>query len=143
MRTANFHDDLVNSIVGSGTQFRGNIVLSGIFRIDGDFIGTIRNDGKVIIGRTARSECSIEATTVVIGGLFRGDIWATGKVFLLSSSIIIGTISTPHLVVEQGCLLDGTLSVEPSNATMQRQKVFTTFADDRSRVPADKQIRSL
>lgn len=67
-----FDDSLVNSIVGRGTHFRGHLELSGLLRIDGDFSGSIKTQGKVIIGRGGRADCSIDAHTVVIGGIVRG-----------------------------------------------------------------------
>jgi len=100
-------ESLINSIVGPGTFFRGHLELSGLLRIDGDFSGSVKTDGRVIIGQAGRGDCAIQAGTVVIGGLFRGEILATEKVVLLSSSVVIGTITAPRLVAEDGVLLSG------------------------------------
>ena len=96
----------INSIVGRGTFFRGHLELTGLLRIDGDFSGSIRSGGRVIIGQTGRADCAIEAGTVVVGGLFRGEILASEKVVLLASSIVMGSIAAPRLVVESGVLLN-------------------------------------
>ncbi|MFW5686046.1 MAG: bactofilin family protein, partial [Spirochaetota bacterium] len=63
-------DSLINSIVGPGTFFRGHLELSGLLRIDGDFSGSVKTDGRVIVGQAGRADCAIEAATVVVGGLF-------------------------------------------------------------------------
>ncbi len=107
-------ENLINSIVGPGTFLRGHIDLSGLLRIDGDFSGSLKSDGRVIIGQGGRADCAIEAATVVIGGVFRGEILATEKVVLLSSSVVIGTISSPRLVAEDGVLLCGRFQVTGS-----------------------------
>lgn len=107
-------ESLINSIVGPGTFFRGHLELNGLLRIDGDFSGSVRTEGRVIVGQSGRADCAIEAGTVVIGGLFRGEILAFEKVVLLSSSIVIGTISAPRLVAEDGVFLSGRFRISGS-----------------------------
>jgi len=97
----------INSIIGEGAHFSGDISLKGLFRIDGDFSGTIKKADKVLIGRNGRAQCSIHAGTVVIGGVVKGDIITTEKVVVLSTGMVIGNISTPRLMVEDGVVLNG------------------------------------
>ena len=104
-------DTFINSIVGTGTFFRGHLELSGLLRIDGDYSGSVLTDGRVIVGQQGRADCAIEASTVVVGGVFRGEILAYEKVVLLSSSIVVGSITAPRLVVEEGVLLSCRLNV--------------------------------
>ncbi|TVR54931.1 MAG: polymer-forming cytoskeletal family protein [Spirochaetaceae bacterium] len=104
-------DLYVNSIVGEGSRFRGHLELSGLMRIDGDYSGSVKTDGKVIVGRNGRADCTIEASTVVIGGVFRGNVYATDKVIVLSAALVLGNLYTPRLVAEEGVLLDGAIMV--------------------------------
>jgi len=97
----------INSIVGDGTRFVGDLELNGLLRIDGDFIGNIKTDGKVLIGKNGRAECTIKADTVVIGGVVKGDIVSSGKVVILSTGMLIGNVSTPRLISEDGVILNG------------------------------------
>ena len=116
-------DTFINSIVGTGTFFRGHLELSGLLRIDGDFSGSVLTDGRVIVGQQGRADCAIEASTVVVGGVFRGEILAYEKVVLLSSSIVVGSITAPRLIVEEGVLLSCRLNV--SGARRDRQPEST------------------
>ncbi|WP_455381672.1 bactofilin family protein [Salinispira pacifica] len=100
-------ETLINSIVGEGTHFRGNLELNGLLRIDGDYSGTIQTAGKVIIGKNGRADCTINAATVVVGGVSRGAIYATEKVIILASAVVIGIVQAPRLIAEEGVLLDG------------------------------------
>ncbi len=102
---------LVNSIIGEGTRFCGDIDIAGLLRIDGDFEGTIRTEGRVLVGRNGRARCKIDADTIVIGGVAQGDIRATSKVVLLSTSLVIGNISAPLLVMEEGVIVHGHCTV--------------------------------
>jgi len=103
----------VNSYIGEGTTFQGDLALSGILRIDGDFIGSIQSEGKVILGATGRAKCSIHARQITIGGVFKGDIYCSEKVTLLSSGLVIGKIFAPRLEAEAGVLIDGTCTITP------------------------------
>jgi len=100
-------DSFINSIVGEGTTFHGELQLNGLLRVDGDFSGTIRTSGKVLIGKSGRAECTIRANTVVIGGIVRGNIYAEEKVIVLSTGMMIGNIHSPRLIAEEGVILNG------------------------------------
>lgn len=111
----------INSIVGDGTRFVGDLELNGLLRIDGDFIGNIKTDGKVLIGKNGRAECTITADTVVIGGVVKGDIVSKGKVVILSTGMLIGNVSTPRLISEDGVILNGVCmiaSIDESEVSM-------------------------
>jgi cytoskeletal protein CcmA (bactofilin family) len=102
---------LLNSIIGEGTRFRGDFDLNGLLRIDGDFSGTIRTKGKILVGLNGRAECNIYAETIVVGGIVRGNIYSTDKVVILSTGMMIGDISAPRLIVEEGVILNGNLRI--------------------------------
>jgi cytoskeletal protein CcmA (bactofilin family) len=104
-------DAFINSIIGEGTRFKGEFDLNGLLRIDGDFTGTIRTTGKVLVGKNGRAECTLHAGTVVIGGVVRGEIFSSEKVIILSTGLVLGNITTPRLIVEEGVLFNGTCRV--------------------------------
>ena len=104
-------DAFINSIIGEGTRFKGEFDLNGLLRIDGDFTGTIRTKGKVLIGKNGRAECTLQAGTVVVGGVIRGEIFSTEKVIILSTGLVIGAITTPRLIIEEGVIFNGSCKV--------------------------------
>ncbi len=97
----------INSIIGEGTKFSGELVLNGLLRIDGDFSGSINTTGKVLVGKTGRAECNIVAGTAVVGGVVHGNIFSSGKVVILATGMVIGNIQAQKLIVEEGVLLHG------------------------------------
>ena len=111
----------INSIIGEGASFSGDISMSGLFRIDGDFRGNIEKADKVLIGRNGRAECSIRAGTIVVGGVVKGDIYSTEKVVVLSTGMVIGNISTPRLLVEDGVVLNGRCKIISFQDKKQKQ----------------------
>lgn len=106
------HEDVfVNSIIGEGARFFGDIELDGLVRIDGDFSGAIRKADRVLIGKTGRVKSSIRARVVVVGGAIAGDIFAEERVTVLSTAMVIGNIKTPALSIEEGVVLHGLCDV--------------------------------
>jgi cytoskeletal protein CcmA (bactofilin family) len=104
-------DAFINSIIGEGTKFKGEFDLNGLLRIDGDFSGVIRTKGKVLVGKNGRAECTLNAGTVVVGGVVRGEIYSTEKVIILSTGLVIGSITTPRLIIEEGVIFNGSCKV--------------------------------
>lgn len=121
MSDAHISDDaFINSIIGEGTRFNGEFDLNGLLRIDGDFTGVIRTRGKVLVGKNGRAECTMHAATVVVGGVVKGEITSTEKVIVLSTALVVGNITTPRLIVEEGVLMDGTCRVTAPTAEAER-----------------------
>ncbi len=110
----------INSIIGEGTRFNGEFDLNGLLRIDGDFCGTVRTKGKVLVGKNGRAECTVYAGTVVIGGIVRGNIFANEKVVILSTGIVLGNINSPRFIVEEGVIFNGNCRIVKLSEAEQR-----------------------
>jgi cytoskeletal protein CcmA (bactofilin family) len=48
---------------------------------------------------------------VVVGGVVKGEITSTEKVIVLSTGLVLGNITTPRLIVEEGVILDGSCRI--------------------------------
>jgi cytoskeletal protein CcmA (bactofilin family) len=130
-------DSFINSIIGEGTRFNGEFDLNGLLRIDGDFCGTVRTKGKVLVGKNGRAECVIYAGTVVIGGIVRGNIFAVEKVVILSTGIVLGNVSTPRLIVEEGVIFNGQCKIIKFES---RQGARSTGSEAAEKPPQDSRV---
>ncbi len=132
---SNTNLNVINSIIGFGTVFSGDLDLTGLLKIDGDFSGSVKAEGKVLIGHTGRAKCSIFAKTVVIGGVVKGDIYADDRVVLLSTGMVLGNIRAPRLIMEDGVLFNGELTITQKNEGKESileplsSKSFTPFTE--------------
>lgn len=115
----------INSIIGEGTKFSGELELTGLLRIDGDFSGSINTSGKVLVGKTGRAECNIVAGTAVVGGIVHGNIYSSGKVVVLATGMVIGNIQARQLVVEEGVLLHGNCVIKGESGDQAEVPVTT------------------
>lgn len=100
-------DHIVNSIIGEGSEFKGEFKINGLLRIDGKFTGTIQTEGKVLIGQYGEALTDIQARVVIVGGTVKGNILASERVVLLASGDVKGNIITPSIIMEDGVKFDG------------------------------------
>jgi len=104
-------DAIVNSIIGVGSEFKGEFKINGLLRVDGKFTGMVSTEGKVLIGQRGEVHADIKARLVVVGGSVKGNIFASERVVFLSSGKIKGNIIAPSLVMEDGVVFDGTCTI--------------------------------
>lgn len=102
---------VVNSVIGEGAKFSGELELDGLVRIDGDFIGSIRRADKVLVGKNGRVKSSIKARVIVVAGSVVGDIYASESLEILSTAFVIGNVKSPSMLVESGSILHGLCEV--------------------------------
>ncbi len=138
----NFQEEAyINSIIGEGTRLKGEFDLNGLLRIDGDFIGVVKTSGKVLVGSNGRAECTIYGGTVVIGGAVKGNVFATEKVVILSTGIMIGNIKAPRLIMEEGVLFNGRCRIEP--IIEKERDIKSRDDEERARDEIDRQVSSI
>lgn len=102
----------IKAFLGPGSQFEGKLLFDQIVRLDGIFRGEITSRDTLIVGETADVQAEINVGTLVVSGRFRGNVKATNKVELRAPAQVDGSIETPVLVVEQGVVLNGSLSMQ-------------------------------
>lgn len=135
---------LVSSIIGEGARFTGDVDLAGLLRIDGDLIGTVRNDDRILVGRTGRIQGSLYSDTIIVGGVVKGEIYARSKVVLLSSGVVLGNIYTAHLVVEKNALFDGKGIISENDQDHNRDSITSgVFKLDWNRLNTDSKASSV
>jgi cytoskeletal protein CcmA (bactofilin family) len=100
-------DVSINSILGVGSTIRGDIKINGFVRIDGDIDGNLVTTGNIIIGENARVQGNITARAVTVGGIVRGNITASESVQLLSTSVVVGDITTHHIKADEKVIFNG------------------------------------
>ena len=105
----------VTSILGEGTQWKGELTGKGGVRIEGLFEGKIDLEGLVIVGRVGRVESDlIKADTVIVGGSVRSDIQAN-RVEIRSTGRVWGNVTAVRFSTEEGAYLRGKIQMEEEN----------------------------
>lgn len=108
MARNNEPEGAMNTIIGKGTKFEGKLEVAQSLRIDGVFKGTIDASDTLIVGSTGElSDVTINVKNAIIGGKIKGNVNASSKVTLESSSKLEGDLSAKLLVIEEGALFSG------------------------------------
>ena len=91
------------------------IVFEGALAVEGYLAGVVCSpDGTLILGERGEIDGDIRVKVAIVHGLVRGDIHATGKVELGSTSRVIGDIETPELAIQPGAVFEGRCAFPPS-----------------------------
>ncbi len=106
----------IKAFLGPGSQFEGKLLFDEIVRLDGTFRGEITSKDTLIVGKTADLQAEINVGTLILSGRFKGNIKATTRVELRAPATVEGAIETPVLVVEEGVLLNSTLTMKREGA---------------------------
>lgn len=100
-------DVSINTLVGPGSFIRGELQISGFIRIDGDIDGNLESTGRVIVGENARIRGDVRSVFITIGGVIQGDVIAPEGVTILSTGMVLGTVLTKKLQIEDAVILNG------------------------------------
>ena len=104
--------DRVDSVLGPGITWQGQVGGTGGMRIDGAFDGEIAIRGIVVIGEQGRVTCShLKAVTVVVSGSLKGDITAY-RVEITQTGRVWGDVVATSFSTEEGAFLRGKITME-------------------------------
>lgn len=99
-------------ILGKGLVFRGELTGEGDLHIQGHLEGKVNVTGTVVILEGASIQADVSATDIVVGGVVRGNLSASGRVEVSSTGHLVGDVRSKVLVVREGAALNGKINVE-------------------------------
>jgi cytoskeletal protein CcmA (bactofilin family) len=102
----------ISGFIDRETEIIGDIKFKENFRIDGVFKGKILSGNGLIIGETAEVEADIEVSSMTINGRVKGSIKAKDRIEIFSKGRVIGTVTTPKLIIEEGAFFQGSCQME-------------------------------
>ena len=110
-------DEEVVSIIARDLHVEGTLSSSGVIRIEGTVVGTVRAERQVLVARGGIVEGDIHTQEAILDGELNGSIVADGRVELQASAVIHGDITTPCLVVNEGAALHGHVQMAKPKGT--------------------------
>jgi cytoskeletal protein CcmA (bactofilin family) len=108
------------NLLSAGTEVKGEIKLSGDFRIDGTFSGTINCKGKVVVGPTGCIDGEIICQNADFSGEVKAIVRVAELLTLKETAKFTGDITTNKISIEPGAKFSG-------NCTMESTSVKTTI----------------
>ena len=107
------------NLLSESVLVEGDIQTTRDIRIDGTLVGTVRTNGRLILGPSSRVTGKIKSPNIDVFGRMEGEVVSTGTVVLRAKSQVKGTITTETLVVEAGAIFNG-------ESNMMKQKSDVT-----------------
>lgn len=100
------------TILGSDTEFDGVLEFADNLKIGGKFKGTINSNGNLEIDKEALCAVDrISASSVVISGTVRGNVYAQERIEMCNGSKVTGDIETARLRIADNVEFDGHVSM--------------------------------
>ncbi len=127
----------INTLVGLGSSVKGDTSVHGYFRVDGDYHGAVTTDGRIFVSPTGRVKGTLTGRDIVIGGVVKGDLFASERITLLATALVIGNLFAPRIQMERGVLVEGYCCSTPQIREegilpLRTQKSYTLKIDRRA-----------
>jgi len=110
------------NMISEGTSIKGDISAKGNTRIDGELVGNITAEEKLVIGPKGKVEGEISCSSIEVSGLIKGKVTAKELLILKATSKIEGDIIAGKLSVEPGAVFTGSCNMGASKSTNEPAK---------------------
>ena len=110
MKNSNNTSSIVN-MIGNGTIITGNIQSKSDIRIDGVLKGSVKTEGKLVVGSAGVVEGDVVCDSADISGEIKAKITVSQLLSLKSTSKLNGDIITNKLSIEPGASFSGSCSM--------------------------------
>jgi cytoskeletal protein CcmA (bactofilin family) len=108
--------------IGKNTSIIGDVISEGDFRIDGNVDGTIKTNGRVIIGSSGIVSGKVECGSADIEGKFSGELFVNGLLTLKPTAHITGNVIISKLSVEPGAEFNATCAMKGSVKELKNEQ---------------------
>ncbi len=99
------------ALLGRGSRFEGKLTFEGTVRIDGEFVGDIVSEGRLVIGEGAQVEGTVTVSTALVSGGLSGTVTTRGPLELKSTARVTADLRVETLMMERGAFFEGTVKM--------------------------------
>jgi cytoskeletal protein CcmA (bactofilin family) len=99
--------------IGKSIVIKGELSCGEDLYIDGQVEGTIDPKGnRLTIGPNGSVKADVNACAVVVLGKLEGNIYASDRVDLKQSAIVVGHIAAQRISIDEGAYLKGSVNIQ-------------------------------
>jgi cytoskeletal protein CcmA (bactofilin family) len=99
------------TVIAAGTTVSGRIEGAEDIEVLGTIKGSVVLDGAMRVDEDARVEADLELTSLDIHGIVVGNVTASERITLHASARVIGDLTTPRVVLDDGALFRGAIDM--------------------------------
>src|SRR6476620_2900605 len=103
------------TILGPDANFKGELSFEKGMRLMGKFEGKVNTPGRIHVAKEAKMSADVEAGAIVVEGEVQGNLSANDRIELKQSARYEGDLRATKLVVDEGAVFSGHVSVGPDS----------------------------
>jgi cytoskeletal protein CcmA (bactofilin family) len=104
-------NEQLESFIGSGTEFQGELNVKGSLRVEGQFDGKV-NAPYVILAETGVIKGEVSAKKIIIEGKVEGNLRVQEIVEIKATGKVLGDIFTKKISITEGAKVNGKIEME-------------------------------
>lgn len=104
------------TIIAPGVRVEGDFTSQGFVLIDGEVIGSVKTEADLDVGERAKISADVTASNAHVAGTVKGNIHVAERLEVASTAHVAGDIDAKILVVEQGAIINGKISMNEGAA---------------------------
>jgi cytoskeletal protein CcmA (bactofilin family) len=103
--------------ISRGVEVSGDVLFADALQVDGKVTGKlISESGSLMIEQTGDIHADVDVGVCVIRGALHGNVNARSRVEIYKTARVQGDITTPVLLVEEGAMLSGAITMGKETA---------------------------
>ncbi len=108
------------SVISAGMRVVGRVHSPSVVTVAGTVLGSVSADDQVIVRKGGRVEGGVKAREVVLNGEVHGSVDARERLEIQASAVVHGDLHAPRLMVQEGAVVEGDVSMAESSTECQR-----------------------
>ena len=119
-----FSSARVDTLVGHGTEVKGDVIFSGGLHVDGKISGNVMveegSEAILILSEFGEIEGEVKVPNIVLNGKITGNVYSSSRVELASKSRITGSVYYNLIEMAIGAEVNGGLIHKPQKPYEQK-----------------------
>ena len=128
-------DGKLNTIIGKGSTFVGNLEVAGGLRIDGKVEGDLKAES-VFMGKESEVRGNITSHSAILGGKVFGNV-SSAFIELQAKAELYGDVETKTLIVAEGVVLQGNIDMGMGDKKRKTTPAATPAVGGKAEAPAE------
>lgn len=103
--------EVIETIIGADTKFKGFVKTDKPVRIDGYFEGDIESGSTVLVSEIGKFKGTIKCHTLLLNGHAEGEAVCNELAKFAPIGVFTGNLATKNIILVEGSLLDGNIKM--------------------------------
>lgn len=99
------------TLIGAGTEFRGDLICKGDLAVSGSVVGDADVQGSVTLADSAYWQGGLRAANAVLAGRIEGHVLVQEKLEIRKTARINGSVAAKIIAIAEGAVIEGDIQV--------------------------------